>query len=212
MDKSAFIIKENTHEHFTVQITSDTAAQKKEISFHVHRNASLVVEFIIAHVDASISIACIMEGESSSADIRGVYCAKDTNNITVISKQHHVAENATSNVIIKGVLYDSAQANYSGMIRVEKNAYATKASQENKNIVLSDNARALSVPQLEVLTNDVHCFHASATGKFDHNQLFYCKTRGIDDKHAQRLLLHGFLMPLFMTDVMKKALEKYIYE
>jgi Fe-S cluster assembly scaffold protein SufB len=212
LDKSAFIIKENTHEHLIVQIMSDTAAQNKELSFHVHRNASLLVELMIAHVDTSISITCNMEGESSNADIRCVYIVKDANNITIISKQHHVTANATSNVVIKGVLYDSAQVHYSGMIRVEKNAYATKASQENKNIVLSDNARALSVPQLEVLTNDVHCFHASATGKFDHNQLFYCKTRGIDDKHAQQLLLQGFFSTLFKSDVMKKSLEKYIYE
>lgn len=195
-----------------LHIASDIVAQKKEISFYVQRNASLLVELFITRVDASIFIVCTLEGESSSADVRGIYCAHETNNIVIKTMQHHAVAHATSNVTIKGILYGAAQAHYYGMIRVEKNAYATKACQENKNIILSDNARAVSIPQLEVLTDDVHCFHASATGKWDNEQLFYCATRGIDDKRAQQVLLRGFLATTFKSDVMKKSLEKYIDE
>ena len=92
-------------------------------------------------------------------------------------------------------------------VRMEKEARGAYASQENKNMLLSSGARALSVPSLEVLTHDVHCFHGSAIGRFDEEQLLYAGSRGIDEKTAQRLLLHAFFADLFSDMGLKEKME-----
>ena len=108
---------------------------------------------------------------------------------------------------MKGVLSGTAYAHYHGTVRMEKEARGAYASQENKNMLLSSGARALSVPSLEVLTHDVHCFHGSAIGRFDEEQLLYAGSRGIDEKTAQRLLLHAFFADLFSDMGLKEKME-----
>ena len=206
----SYVIEENTQFFYRVHINSDVIAKDIELSFHIERNATLRLEILIVHVSVSVTIMCTMNGESSNAIIHGAYILNKCNNVTIKTVQNHKIAHATSNVVIKGVLHDNAQALYSGMIRVEKNAYFTVALQENKNIILNDNARALSIPQLEVLNNDVQCFHGSAVGKFDQDQIFYCIARGIDIKNAERLLLQGFFAGLFENVEMNKLLEKFV--
>jgi Fe-S cluster assembly protein SufD len=177
------------------------------LTFVVERNASLRVELLVAHTDAVIDITCIMRGESAQATINGAYVVRDEHTVRITTMQHHKAAHTKSALVMKGIVDDSARADYSGMIRVEKNARGCVSSQENKNMLLSDNARAVSVPQLEVLTHDVHCFHGSAVGRFDSDHLFYAASRGIDEKHMRRLLVHAFFAGMFesneITDVLK---------
>ena len=116
----------------------------------------------------------------------------DEHNVMIETFQHHQAAHSSSCLIVKGALQGKASAHYAGTIRVEKQAYGSYASQENKNILLSAQARAVSIPNLEVLNNEVKCFHASAIGRFDNEQLFYIATRGIDEKVAQQILLDAF--------------------
>ena len=108
-------------------------------------------------------------------------------------------------MVIKGALHDNAFAHYQGNICIEKNASGSYASQENKNILLSNAARVVSVPNLEVLNNEVKCFHGSAIGRFDEEQLFYAACRGIDEKAAEKILLKAFF-----TDVVDGELFKGI--
>lgn len=177
------------------------------LTFIVERNASLRVELLVAHSNAAIDITCIMRGESAQAIINGAYVLREDNVVRITTLQHHEAAHSKSALQMKGIINDSARAEYSGMIRVEKNARCSVSSQENKNILLSDNARAVSVPQLEVLTHDVHCFHGSASGRFDADHLFYAASRGIDEKQMQRLLAQAFFSDMFtareITDVLK---------
>ena len=201
---------EQSAQLFCTVICAAQAPHHIELSFLLEKNAFLRLELLIAHVTTTVSINCIMRGESSSAVINGAYIVRDTDKVTINTKQDHWVANTTSRLMMKGVLNDYAQAVYSGMIFVARDASFTVASQENKNIVLSDNARALSIPQLEVLTNDVHCFHGSAVGRFDQEQLFYCATRGIEIKQAERLLLQGFFSDMFENSEAQLFLEKLL--
>jgi Fe-S cluster assembly protein SufD len=88
---------------------------------------------------------------------------------------------------------NSAQSVYSGLIRVEKGAKGTNAFQTNRNLVLSEGARAFSVPNLEIEDNDVRCSHASAVGPIDESQLFYLESRGVPTHKAERLIALGFM-------------------
>ena len=99
---------------------------------------------------------------------------------------------------------------FKGMIRIEKDAQGSCASQENKNILLSNGAHAVSVPSLEVLTHDVQCSHGSAVGRFDDEQLFYAASRGIDEKRTQHLLSNAFLADLYTDEKLKECVKNLI--
>jgi Fe-S cluster assembly protein SufD len=89
-------------------------------------------------------------------------------------------------------LKDHSHTVYSGLIRVQRNAEKTDAYQANRNLVLSDHAKADSKPELEILNNDVRCTHGSTVGQVDDEQLFYLESRGISHDDAQRLIVEGF--------------------
>ena len=107
--------------------------------------------------------------------------------------QQHAAPQARSDLLFKGVVANQAHSVYSGLIRVEKGARGTNAFQTNRNLVLSEGARADSVPNLEIEDNDVRCSHASAVGPIDESQLFYLESRGVPTPAAERLIAMGFL-------------------
>jgi Fe-S cluster assembly scaffold protein SufB len=193
-----YIVDENQHKNYTFLIDETTVTRDMHIRFYVERNAVLVAEILIAHVTVNVTIDCVVRGEGADVRIMGAYVLDASNKVQINTAQHHTVAHTRSALVMKGALRDSAYAHYHGIIRVEKEARGAYTSQENKNILLSNNARALSVPSLEVLTHDVHCFHGSAIGRFDEEQLFYAASRGIDEKIAQRLLLKAFFADLFV--------------
>ena len=106
--------------------------------------------------------------------------------------QDHAAPDTTSNLLFKGAVGDQAASVYTGLIQVEKNARGTNAFQTNRNLKLSDDAWAESVPNLEIENNDVHCSHASTVGPIDEDQRFYLESRGVPPEVAERLIVAGF--------------------
>lgn len=197
MSHATYTVTENEQLFYVVMCTPNSINNNSNFTFIVERNASLRVELLVAHTNAVINITCIMRGESSQAVINGAYVLRDEHNVQINTLQHHEAAHTTSTLVMKGIVNDSARAEYTGMIRVEKNARCSVSSQENKNMLLSEKARVFSVPQLEVLTHDVHCFHGSAIGRFDADHLFYAASRGIDEKQIQRLLVQAFFADMF---------------
>ncbi len=107
--------------------------------------------------------------------------------------QDHAAPSSTSDLLFKGAVQDHGRSVYSGMIRVRKEARGTNAFQTNRNLVLSEGASAESVPNLEILTEDVKCSHASAVGPVNEEQRYYLESRGIPPEQAERLIVVGFL-------------------
>ena len=202
-----YVVGENQQKNYRFLIDKTSTLHDMHIRFVVERNATLVADILIAHATAHITIDCILRGEGADARIMGAYVLDETNKVQIATTQHHVVANTRSTLVMKGALRDNAYAHYHGIIRIEKEARGTYASQENKNILLSNSARALSVPSLEVLTHDVHCFHGSAIGRFDSEQLLYAASRGIDEKIAQRLLLKAFFADLFLDADLKEKMS-----
>jgi len=106
----------------------------------------------------------------------------------------HSQPNCTSNVLYKNALLgESARTVWIGDVRIRPAATGTRTYEMNRNLLLSDGARADSVPNLEIETGDIAgAGHASTTGRFDDLQLFYLQSRGIDAEEAQRLIVRGF--------------------
>ena len=110
--------------------------------------------------------------------------------------QQHLAPHCTSDLLIKGCLKDRARSVYQGLIQVAEDAQRTDAYQANRNLLLSDTARADSIPGLEILANDVRCTHGATIGTVDPEQVFYLMARGLRPHEAQRLIVEGFFAPV----------------
>ena len=107
--------------------------------------------------------------------------------------QFHAAPNCRSNLISKNALNDKSKSVFSGMIKVLPSAANTNAYQTNRNLLLSNEAQADSLPGLEILANEVKCSHGATTSKIDEQELFYLRSRGIPQKSAENLIALGFL-------------------
>jgi len=106
--------------------------------------------------------------------------------------QDHAAGRTSSDLLFKGAVDDEAAAVYSGLIRIRPGASGASAHQTNRTLTLSDKSWAESVPNLEILHDDVQCSHASAVGPIDEDQRFYLESRGIPPEAAEQLVITGF--------------------
>jgi len=140
-------------------------------------------------------------GTGGTAELSGVYFADETQHQEHRLWVDHSTPNCTSNVVYKGALQgEEAHTVWVGDVRIRPAATGTETYELNRNLVLTDGARADSVPNLEIETGEiVSAGHASATGRFDDEQLFYLCSRGIDAETARRLVVRGFF-----ADVVQK--------
>jgi Fe-S cluster assembly protein SufD len=133
-----------------------------------------------------------LAGPGATSRVTGAYFSDGEQHLDYDTFQEHIAPSTTSDFAFKGALRDEATAVWRGMIRVEPDAQKTNAYQENRNLMLSPEAHADSIPGLEILANDVRCTHGSTTGQIDRDQLFYLMTRGLTRADAERLIVRGF--------------------
>jgi Fe-S cluster assembly protein SufD len=106
--------------------------------------------------------------------------------------QHHIAPHGTSNLLFKNALLDESKSVFSGLIKVDPKAQNTDSFQTNRNLLLSKEAEADSLPGLEILANEVKCSHGATTSKIDDQELFYLQSRGISKSIAEKLIVLGF--------------------
>ncbi|CAM3239262.1 Fe-S cluster assembly protein SufD [Nocardioides dubius] len=137
-------------------------------------------------------------GPGGGVEALGLYFADEGQHIEHRLFVDHNAPRTTSNVVYKGALQgDGAHAVWIGNVLIRKVAEGIETYEENRNLILTDGTLCDSVPNLEIETGEIAgAGHASATARFDDNQLFYLRSRGIDEKEAQRLVVHGFFNDL----------------
>ncbi len=133
-----------------------------------------------------------LAGQGATSRVTGAYFADKSQHLDYDTYQEHIAPSTTSDFAFKGALRDSARTVWRGMIRVEEDAQKTNAYQENRNLLLSKDAHADSIPGLEILANDVRCTHGATLGRIDRDELFYCMARGLSRAEAERLIVRGF--------------------
>lgn len=124
--------------------------------------------------------------------IFGLFTGKDEKHYRIETIQHHKKPGAYSDLFIKGVFDDASKFYYQGLIRIEKEGQQSHAYQKNQNLILSPDVYVESNPFLEILANDVFCTHGSTTGKLNKEDIFYVKSRGLNDTNARALLVEGF--------------------
>jgi Fe-S cluster assembly protein SufD len=160
---------------------------------HVGADASLRSASIALGGDyARLRSESRLAGSGAESDLLAVYFGDGKQMLDFRTLQEHTAPNTRSNLLFKGAVEDDARSVYSGLIRIGEEARKAEAYQTNRNLVLTEGAGAESIPNLEILNNDVKCSHASAVGSIDADQRYYLESRGVPPEEAERLIVLGF--------------------
>jgi Fe-S cluster assembly protein SufD len=163
----------------------------------VGRNASVdwIFGAVGSHLTKNFSELDLV-GEGATGRMSGFYFADGTQHLDHDTQQNHLAQHTTSDLLFKGALKGHSRSVWQGMIYVAPGAQKTDGYQANRNLILSPDARADSIPGLEILADDVRCSHGATVGKLEQEPLFYLKSRGIPEREAERLIVEGFFDPI----------------
>ena len=134
-----------------------------------------------------------LTGEGARSDLLAVSIADGIQEFDARTLQDHASPHTTSDLLYKNALNDRARSIFGGLIRVEPHAHFTDAYQKVRNLLLSDDAEANSMPGLEILADNVKCTHGATSGQIDAEEMFYLQARGIPPAVARQLLVGGFL-------------------
>ena len=134
----------------------------------------------------------LLEGQGADSRWTGVLLGGDEQHFDNHTIHRHVAGETYSNLEFKVALQGRAVSAYTGRIRIEEHAANCQAYQENRNLLLSDTAKVESIPELEIINDEVKCSHGVTVGMIEPEQIFYLSSRGIDPQEAVQIILEGF--------------------
>ncbi len=146
---------------------------------------------------AKVNQHVALTGPDAEAEVNGVMFTQGRQHLCYNTHQHHEAPHCRSDLLYKSALQDEARTVWRGMIKVDKPAQRTDAYQRNDNLMLSADARADSIPGLEIEADDVRCTHGSTSGRVDEEQVFYAMARGYTRQEAVRMIVAGFFQQVF---------------
>ena len=150
-----------------------------------------------------------LAGEGATGRMSGFYFTDGNQHLDHDTQQNHFAPHTTSDLLFKGALKGKSRSVWQGMIYVAPGAQKTDGYQANRNIVLSEGARADSIPGLEILADDVRCTHGATVGKLEQEPLFYLKSRGIPQAEAEKIVVEGFFDPIFQRIPFEGVRERF---
>lgn len=184
------------------KIQNDAANASQVSTTHIRQVGKSYTHAVTISLNGGIvrnNTNVILEADHSEAHLYGLYYQKGNSHIDNHTIVDNVRPDCFSNELYKGMLDDNSTGVFNGKIFVRQPAQKTNAYQSNKNILLSENASVNTKPQLEIFADDVKCSHGCTVGRLDVEGLFYLQSRGIPEKIAKSMLLHGFT-----SDVLEK--------
>jgi len=167
--------------HFSMQ-HSNTGKDSTLNGFNVTLGADLARADVTSH----------LEGEGARSEMLALWFGDRDQHFDHHTLQHHEAPSAHSDLLYKGALTADSKSVFRGLIKVAEGAQLTDAYQTNRNLLLSKDASAVALPNLEIGADDVRCSHGATVGQVDDTMLFYLMSRGLDREQAERLLVFGF--------------------
>jgi Fe-S cluster assembly protein SufD len=163
----------------------------------VENDAELYTIFASLGSDVSKNnLGTVLAGRGANSRILGILFGDGKQHFDHHTMHHHTAGNSYSNIDFKVVLKDKALSAYTGLIRIDENTLNCEAYQENRNLLLGKDTRAETIPELEILNDQVSCSHGATVGPIDPDMVFYLKSRGISTDEAVRIIVGGFVEPL----------------
>jgi len=155
-----------------------------------------LVLLVFPGISADLKLDITLAGEGAEANIYGAYVCGDKEKVKIAVDMHHDVPHCNSRQLFKGIAGGSSRVDFYGKIIVAKDAQRTEAYQENHNILLSDNAKVDTKPQLEIYADDVKCSHGATIGRLNEEEQFYMRSRGISLEDAKVLQMISFIAPV----------------
>jgi Fe-S cluster assembly protein SufD len=195
-------IQEWSRKFVSVQVNSTVAAKD---------SAALNLALNFGGKYSRLESVSRMVDSGARSDMLAISVARDAQEFDQRTLQDHQKPDTTSDLLYKNALHDHSRTIFSGLIKVEPGAHRTDAYQKVRNLLLSDEAEANSMPGLEILADDVRCTHGATSGQVEPEELFYLKSRGIDDLAAKRLIARGFLNEV-VDRLSEEQLAEYLHQ
>lgn len=187
--------------YLEMQDFSDNVFYVQRLNSHVEQDATFnSLSIALGGKQTKADLATFLEAPGATSSVLGAVLGSDSSKFSYNTIQEHNAPDTTSDINFRVALKDTSSSVYQGIIRVDKVAQRTNAYQSNKNLLLGGEAKADSVPKLEILADDVKCSHGATVGPVDREQLFYLRSRGLTEVEAEQLVVIGFF---------RKVLEQF---
>lgn len=155
-----------------------------------------IVLVIFPQTSCDIKLDVHLVGEGAQVNIYGAYlCGKDEK-VKISVDMHHAKPHCNSRQLFKGIAGGQSKVDFYGKIIVAKDAQKTEAYQENHNLLISDDAKVDTKPQLEIYADDVKCSHGATIGRLNEEEQFYMRSRGITLEDAKVLQMISFIAPV----------------
>jgi Fe-S cluster assembly protein SufD len=204
-----FVGKHALVEHVKIQDESPRAFHISNCQIHQERESNF------SHINIDLGASLVrnnlnirLNGEQVESHLIGFYLGKGTQHIDNHTLVDHAYPNCYSNELYKGILDVKSHGVFNGKILVRKDAQKTNAYQDNKNLLLTDDATINTKPQLEIFADDVKCSHGATVGQLDEEALFYLRSRGINMDKALSILRYAFAKDVFDYIKIESVSEK----
>jgi Fe-S cluster assembly protein SufD len=159
-------------------------------------SSETVVVIVMPGVSTDLKFNVKLQGEGAEANIFGAYLCGGDEKVKISVDMHHKVPNCRSRQLFKGIAGGKSRVDFYGKIIVAQDAQRTEAYQENHNILLSDDAKINTKPQLEIYADDVKCSHGATIGRLNEEEQFYMRSRGITLEDAKVLQMISFIAPV----------------
>jgi Fe-S cluster assembly protein SufD len=157
---------------------------------------------------SKVNLGSDLVGAGAESRLYGLVFGDGGQHFTHHTLQSHQVSHTTSDLLFKAALKDKARSVFTGMIHITKEAQKTAAYQSSRNLLLSDGAKADTIPMLEILADDVQCGHGASVGSLDEDQRFYLMTRGLSPAEAERAIVDGFFEEVLQRIPLEGTREK----
>ena len=189
-----------------VIIVSDGLLERK-IDVQAGQRTDLVL-LVYPGVSCEVKMDVRLLGEGAEANLYGVYVCGDSEKVRISVEMHHDVPHCNSRQLFKGIAGGTSKVDFYGKIIVAQDAQKTEAYQENHNLLLSDEAKVDTKPQLEIYADDVKCSHGATIGSLNEEEQFYMRSRGITLEDAKVLQMISFIAPVLENIEDGKEREK----
>jgi len=199
--------------HVVVQTWDDGVHGHLGVHARTGRDADIKTAFCsLGARRAKLELVTTLAGPGARSEMTGVNLAADRQHLDLHTRHVHEAGLTTSDIDFKSVAAGRARNSYTGLIRIETDAKEVEAFQENRNLLLSGESRADTIPELEILNQDVSCSHGATVSPIDEVPLFYLESRGIPRSKARRLVVRGFLEKTLvrLPDALRARVEETV--
>ena len=157
----------------------------------------------------------LLNGDGAQTNNHGIFFGSKHQQFDLVANSIHNSPHTTSDIFTKGALTGNGRCLYRGLVKINQNAFGSNGYQKEDTLLLSEDAAADSIPNLEIENNDVRCTHGASIGKIDMEKMFYMKSRGLNEEQATREYVKGFFEPLIqkiqikdLRDNMNKMVEE----